>query len=162
MYDYMPHTRPLLVTGSAVGEGARQALAEMKVGSSDYQGPTSITGLITQRAPSLNMDTMSLIVHLPQYTQLDEDYMGTARVMELLGPLYHVPVDEAYLNEAARQIEQVNRALERNPQLKAVIEQLENQYEARTQPKQETEKPPLSPEIEKFLSEMEKRFRDNQ
>ena len=161
MYDVVPHTKPLLVTGGGIGEGTEQALKKLGIQSSDYQGPSTITFLVSQRAPDLGMETMSLIVHLPQYTQMDEDYMGAVRLMQVLSSLYDLPVDEAYIQKAEQQLAQINLALDKNPQLKATIEQLETHYEARTQNQPEAEKPKLSPEVEKFLSEMEQRFREN-
>ena len=162
MYDYVPHTRPLLVTGRADGEKTQQQLKEMGITSSDYQGPTTITSLISQQAPSLGIETVSLIVHLPQYTQLDDDYVGTVRLMEILRSLYDLPEDETYVKKAEQQLEQINAALSKNPELKAIIEHLEAHYEARTEKKKEEKAPPqLSPEVEKFLSEMERRFREN-
>ncbi len=160
MYDYVPHTKPLIVTGGASGESMRQELAKRGIQSSDYQGPTSINSLISQRAPEMGMETMSLIVHLPQYTQMDDDYMGTVRIMSVLSSLYELPMDETYIEKAEQQQEQINTALDRNPQLKAIVEQLESHYEARTERKKEEEKPRLSPEVEKFLSEMDRRFRE--
>lgn len=160
MYDYVPHTRPLIVTGGATGERAQQELTKRGIESSDYQGPTSISFLISQRAPEMGMETMSLIVHLPQYTQTDEDYMGTVRIMNVLGPLYDIPIDETYIERAERQREQINAALDKNPQLKAIVKQLETHYEARTERKKEEETPRLSPEVERFLAEMDRRFRE--
>jgi predicted ATP-grasp superfamily ATP-dependent carboligase len=161
MYDYVPHTKPLIVTGGAVGEGTRQELEKVRVGSSDYQGPTTITYLVSQRAPDLGIETMSLIVHLPPYTQMDEDYMGAVRLMKALGSLYGLPMDEAYLRKAEQQLEQIDAALDKNPQLKATIEHLETRYEARAERSKEEETPQLSPEVERFLTEMDRRFREN-
>jgi len=160
MYDYMPHTKPLIVTGGAAGEQTQQELKRMGIERSDYQGPTSITSLVSQRAANTGVETMSLIVHLPQYTQLDEDYTGAVRIMEVLGSLYNLPMDEAYIKKAERQQEQISAALEKNPQLKAIVEELETRYEARAEKKKEEETPRLSPEVEKFLSEMDRRFRE--
>jgi predicted ATP-grasp superfamily ATP-dependent carboligase len=160
MYDYVPHTKPLIVTGGASGEKAQQELTKRGIESSDYQGPTSISFLISQRAPEMGMETMSLIVHLPQYTQTEEDYMGTVRIMNVLGSLYDIPVDETYIEKAERQRQQINTALDQNPQLKAIVQQLEAHYEARTEKKKEEETSRLSPEVERFLAEMDKRFRE--
>jgi len=161
MYDYVPHTRPLIVTGGGVGEKAQQELRRMGVHSSDYQGPTTILGLISQRASSAGMETMSLIVHLPQYTQVDEDYAGVVRLMEVLSSLYGLPMDETYTQKAEQQKEQVNAAFEKNSQLKAIVEQLETNYDTRIEKKEkEEELPRLSPEVEKFLTEMDRRFRE--
>ena len=160
MYDFVPHTRPLLVTGRATGEGAQQELKKMGVESSDYQGPTTITFLVQQRGLDIGMETMSLLVRLPQYTQLDEDYLGASRLMEVLGLIYGVPADKTYLQMAAEQLKEISIAIEKNPQLKAVLEQLETRYDGQTRKKQAEQAPKLSPDVESFLSEMEKRFRE--
>ena len=160
MYDLVPHTKPLSVTGRAGEEATQRELEKLGIESSDYQGPTTITFLVSQRAPDIGSDSMSLIVHLPQYTQLDDDYMGTVRLMKVLGSLYNLPMDETYIKEAEQQLEQVNLALDKNPQLKSIVKQLETHYEARTRKREEEEKPRLSPEVERFLMEMDKRFRE--
>lgn len=160
MYDLVPHTRSLLVTGGAVGKGVEQELEKMEIEPSDYQGPTTIVSLVAQHAPKMGIETMSLIVHLPQYTELDEDYMGTVRLMKVLSSLYDLPIDEAYIAKAEQQLEQLSAALDKNPQLKAIVRQLETHYEARTKRRKEEKKPQLSPEVERFLTEMERRFKE--
>lgn len=160
MYDFVPHTRPLLVTGRATGERAEQELENLGIEPSDYQGPTAITTLIVQRAPDLGSETMGLMVHLPQYTQLEDDYMGASRLMEMLGSLYGFSPDTAYIKMAEQQLKEISEALEKNPQLKAVVEQLEARYDAQTRKKKEGETPRLSPEVESFLTEIERRFRE--
>lgn len=159
MYDYVPHTRPLIVTGRASDESIQKELVKAGIESSNYQGPTSINGLIPQRASEMGMETLSLIVHLPQYIQLEEDYMGAVRMMDVLGSLYGLPTDETCVKKAERQREQIDAELNQNPQLKAIVEQIESHYEERTERKQETTTQ-LSPEVEKFLREMNRRFRE--
>ena len=161
MYDLVPHTRPLIITGGGVGEGAQQTLDSLGVETSAYEGPTTIAFLISQRAPDIGIENMSLIVHLPQYTQLDQDYTGTSQLMSVLGSIYDIPIDDSYRIKAQQQMEQIQAAMEKNPQLKTIVEQLEKRYDARTKKNKEEEAPRLSPEIEKFLNEMEKRFGDN-
>ncbi len=164
MYDYVPHTAPLLVTGSASGEAAHD-LERMGVGGSNYEGPTTITTLISQRAPELNMETMTIIVHLPQYTQLEEDYTGAVRLMDIVSELYGVPPDPEYYDKARQQLVEIEQALAKNPQLKGIVKELESEYQSGHGPtggKSEDRPPKMSPEVERFLSEMEKRFRDDQ
>ena len=132
----------------------------MGIESSNYQGPTTIVSLLPQRAPDLGIETMSLIVHLPQYTQMDDDYMGAARLMTVLSSLYDIPRDESYIKKAEEQLEQISLALDKNPQMKSIVEQMETRYEARANKRKEEETPRLSPEIERFLTEMERRFRE--
>jgi predicted ATP-grasp superfamily ATP-dependent carboligase len=161
MYDYVPHTRPLIVTGGAVGTRSSVELERLGIESSNYQGPTSITSVISQRAADAGIETMSLLVHLPQYTELDEDYMGAVRLMEVLGSLYDMPPDKDYVEKAKQQLEGINIALDKNPQLNGSVKELETQYEARTRSREEQQPPRLSPEVEKFLSEIEKRLRED-
>jgi len=160
MYDYVPHTRPLIVTGGTVGSKMQHQMANLGIESSRYQGPTSISFLISQRAPEIDMETSSLIVHLPQYTQMEEDYMGTVRIMEVLSSIYGIPVKESYIRRAENQKEQIDIALNKNPELKSVITQLESHYEDRNGQRIEDNNTRLSPEVEKFLSEMDRRFRE--
>ena len=153
MYDIVPHTRPLLVSGAFSGEQAMRDAKRVGVQESNYQGPTSIIALITQEAPKMGMEHMTFVVHLPQYVQLEEDYAGAARLMGLLCSIYQLPPHLAEEERGQRQYNELNTAVERNPELKGVLQQLENQYDARQAPEEEPS-PPLSPEVEKFLSEL--------
>ena len=76
MYDVVPHTRPLIVNGGAIGREAEQDLKKSGALPSHYQGPTTITTLITQKAPEFGIETIWFIVSLPQYVVLEEDYLG--------------------------------------------------------------------------------------
>ena len=160
MYDSVPHTKPLIITGSAVGEPGEK-LRSLGVQSSDYEGPTTIAILISQEAPKYDIEVMSLIVHLPQYAHLDEDYMGQLRLLEVLCSLYNFPIDlEKIKTKSEEQYGKFNQAMKREPQFEQVVRQLEKMYEARTDNINE-EIPKLSPEIEKFLHEIDKGFHQN-
>ncbi len=160
MYDLVPHTRPLLVTGMTVGEQMEQTMNEAAVEPSDYEGPTTITFMIPQLATRMGLETVTLIVHLPQYTQLEEDYAGFLRLMQVLSHVYQIPVDQSASVKAEQQIMQVNAALERDPQLKAIVQQLETRYDSRSAIKSEPS-PRLNPEIESFIRDMGRRLGEN-
>ena len=156
MYNFVPHTRPPLVVGGASNDELKNELEESGVSSSNYQGPTTICTLISQNAAQWGAENMTLIVSLPQYTQLEEDYMGAARLQEIISSLYGIPVSEESINRAQRQREQINAAMAENPQVREIIEQLEETYDTRIGESKESEEPPaLSPEVEEFLREME-------
>jgi len=161
MYDMVPHTRPLIVTGGSLGTKAAHDLRRANVQASNYEGPTTITYLVSQRAPEMGIETMSLIVHLPHYSQLDDNYMGKVRLMEVLSLLYDVPIDKADIEKAERQSKELSVEVDRELPLKSVIAQLESHYDARTQREKEEEMPPLSPEIERFLQDIDRRFSEN-
>ena len=85
MYDSVPHTRPLRVTGSARGWTPPPEFSGVRIGSSNYQGPTSLTSQLTDRArQEVGVETLSLIVHLPLYLKLDDDYAGAAPTLKVL------------------------------------------------------------------------------
>ena len=95
MYDVVPHTRPLIVNGGAregCPEGPERGPGAL---TSGYEGPTTITILISQKGPALGIETLSFIVSLPQYVSLEEDYLGKVRLMEILNVLYNIPIDTA-------------------------------------------------------------------
>jgi len=161
MHDFVPHTRPLNITGEAIGEITSRHLAENGINSIEYRGPTSICFLISQKAPDIGIETMSLIAHLPQYTQMQEDFNGAVRLMRILSSIYGIPIDQSIENNAQRQMEQINTALESNPQLKSVVKQLENLYDNRTENTEDLPTTELSPEVENFLAEMDRRFRED-
>jgi len=153
MYDAVPHTKPLIVSGRAAGRGAEQDLKKAGVHPSNYQGPTTITYLIAQRAPELGMETILFVVSLPQYVSVDEDYLGKVRLMEILNLLYDIPIDQKDFERAARQRSLINQKVETTPELKKVLPHLESIYGLRTARKQVDGLPGLSPEIEEIFWE---------
>lgn len=154
MFDAVPHTKPLLVTGGALGEEAERALNGAGVQPSDYQGPTTIAFLINQRAPELGIESLWFIVSLPHYVQVEEDHMGTLRLLEVLSSIYGLPVPQEEIAKAEDQRRNVDRLLEAKPELRAVIDKLEEFYEERARGKR------LSPEVERFLRELSKGLGD--
>ena len=160
MYDAVPHTKPLIVSGRAVGP-VKEELGRLDVQLSSYEGPSTITILVSQQAPKYNIEVMSFIVHLPQYVSLDTDYTGAWRLLKLLSFLYHFPIDlEVVRREGEKQYAEINLAMEREPQLKQAVQQLERYYEAKAG-KVEEKPSKLSPEIEEFLREISKHFEQN-
>ena len=159
----VPHTRPLRVNGRASSLALQNELDLAKVVSSDYRGPTTILHLLGQKAVDLGMETLSLVVHLPNYLGLDEDYRGVARLMEILNSLYGFTMPQAEAekaNEQAKQVGQIaEQIMQQEPKWRGALKQLEARYDARVGKREETR---LSPEVEKFLHDLESRFGQGQ
>ena len=151
MYDVVPHTRPLILNGGAIGRETQLDLKKSEAQLSHYQGPTSITTLITQRAPEFGTETIWFIVSLPQYVILEEDYIGKMRLMEMLNLVYNIPIDKKDFEKATEQRNIINQKVERTPELKNILPQLETFYEVRIKREEGEKKPKLSPEIEETL-----------
>jgi len=151
MYDAVPHTRPLIINGGAIGRETQLDLKRSEAQPSYYQGPTSITTLITQRAPEFGTETIWFIVSLPQYVILEEDYIGKMRLMEILNLLYNIPIDKKDFEKATEQRNIINQKVEKTPELKNILPQLETLYEVRIKREEGEKRPKLSPEIEEIL-----------
>ncbi len=157
MYDAVPHTKPLLVSGRASGREAEQDLKKAGVQSSYYQGPTTITYLINQGAPDLGTETILFVVSLPQYVNTEEDYLGKVRLMEILNVLYDIPIDKKDFERAARQRSLINQRVETTPDLKKVLPHLEALYGVRIAKKEGEGLPGLSPEMEEIFWETDEK-----
>ena len=151
MYDAVPHTRHLIINGGATGKETLLDLKRSEARPSHYQGPTSITTLITQRAPEFGTETIWFIVSLPQYVVLEEDYIGKLRLMEVLNLLYRIPIDQKDYEKAVEQRSLINQKVEKTPELKNILPQLEALYEVRMKRGEGEKRPDLSPEIEEIL-----------
>ncbi|MFH0847823.1 MAG: PAC2 family protein [Chloroflexota bacterium] len=161
MYDMVPHTRPLPVTGGGVGKKLEPALKRAGIEQGRYEGPTTIMSIVPLRASEMAIETLSLIVHLPQYTETEEDHIGAVRLMQVLSLLYDVAVDENDVRKAEQERKQIDAIVNRSNQLKQALAQLEASYDTRLAKEEQKKTPELSPEVEKFLKEMDKRFRQS-
>ena len=164
MYDAVPHTRPLLVTGSLGDVPQIKPVSNFKLRGSTYQGPTTIMNLVSEGIDKLDIETINFMVHLPQYLQLEEDFTGASRMIEVLSSVYEdIPLDLAPVRRGQRQYRELSAAVERNSELKGLIQQMEAYYDAQvdaeeTKPQEPNLDVSLSPEIESFLNEMGQRF----
>jgi PAC2 family len=157
MYDMVPHTRPLLVSGVSNGPNVEEENRMVRIRSSNYEGPTTITQLITQEAIKLGVETRIFVVHLPQYFQVDEDFTGTARLMEILCTLYRFPERLIELQRGREQYASLQDMINDTSGMASLLQRLEERYD-REQQEQEPPPPPLSPQIEEFLKDLDEGF----
>ena len=153
MYDMVPHTRPLLVSGSGGGPEEPEESPAVKVRPSTYEGPTTITYLVTLLARDLGIETRTIVVHLPQYFQVDEDFTGTAKLMEVLCGLYDLPVRLMDRPRGEQQYAALQNIVADASEVSSLLKRLEERYD-REQQLGKTPPLPLSPEIEDFLREL--------
>jgi hypothetical protein len=163
MYDSVPHSRELSVTGSARGWEPPPGLGNVKLKGSKYQGPTSLTSQISERIVSeLKLETLSLMVHLPLYLKLDDDFAGSARILKILSELYGFSGILPEVEMGEKQYEQVGPAMTDNPELRKMVERFEREAETDSIDDDGLESGTsaaessvsLSPDIEQFLSEV--------
>ena len=160
MYDSVPHTRPLLVTGTITDEQAAKAQGLVSQRRNTYQGPTSIVNMVAELVTDNEVPTTSLMAHLPQYMQLDEDHMGSSRIVEILCAMYDFPRSLSDRTRGQRQYEDINKAVANNPEVRSLIGRLEAYYDrtyydtSQTTDEPDDEPANLAPGVEQFLREV--------
>ena len=150
MYDMVPHTRQLLVSGGTVNPSNEEEYKLVGVRPSDYEGPTTITYLISNTLEELGIETRIFVVHLPQYFQVEEDFTGTARLMEILCTLYGLPSRLADPERGRQQYASLQNIVSDTSEVAGLLERLEERYD-REKTEEGGSSTPLSPMVEEFL-----------
>ncbi len=154
MHDMTPHTKPLLVSGSGIGKEARQDVRKAGALRSKYHGPSSMTHLITEKAGEAGIASVVLIVSLPHYVALEEDYQGKVRLMEALNLLYDIPLGKEDFEKALEQRKLIGEKVEDSPAVKALLPELERAYDLRIREAQTEGMPQLTSEMEEIFWKM--------
>jgi predicted ATP-grasp superfamily ATP-dependent carboligase len=131
MYDSVPHTRPLLVSGYGMGGESLRAMGNAGVLPITYHGPSTIANLITKEAAESGIEAIVLIVSVPQYVALEEDHVGKLRLMEILNILCDIPVDQRDFERASEQRDLINERVESSQEARILLPQLESAYDMR-------------------------------
>jgi uncharacterized protein (DUF2132 family) len=96
---------------------------------------------------------------------MDVDHAGRLRLLELLCKLYDFDMDlERVQIRARQQNEEISSAMNRSPEVKGLVEQLERQYADRVRRMEEgrdEDDPELSPEVQDFLDQLGDQFSQN-
>ena len=156
MYDMVPHTRPLLVSGGVGEPENAEEYRRLSARPSDYEGPTTITYLVSLEAGRLGMETRTFVVHLPRYFQVDEDFTGAARLMEILCTVYHLPNRLVDQQRGRDQYEALQNVVSDSSDVGSLLSRLEERYDQEQQGR--TTSPPLPSNIEEFLRELNEDF----
>lgn len=159
-YDVVPHTRPIMLSGSASGKSLSADLSGLGIVQSRYEGPTTICNVISEKAEKAKIETLTLLVHLPHYIELEEDYIGMTALLQVLRSLYDIPISDSDRQTAAAQLASMDAAVGKDRKLKALLTELESMYDAQSEAGKKEKEVRLSPEIDKFLKEMENRFKE--
>ena len=168
MYDAVPHTRPLLVMGTKNGQAMEGVEGVTGNRRRPYQGPTSMMNMVGDRLVAQGVETMMLMARLPHYVELEADFAGRTKMLQVLSTLYNFPTEYAQSRRDTQQYERVSADLQKNPQVKSLVERLEADYDARRGRRQQqseegasqAEEPkdenltPLPPSVEQFLGEL--------
>ena len=159
MYDSVPHTRPMIISGSNTSN-------KKLINSSNhkYQGPTSILNLLSEKLADKSIKSSTLMAHIPQYIQLDNDYFASAKILEALSDIYSLDKSSADNSFGETQYNDFTESLKFNSELSKLVKALEKYYYSNYseyESNQNKEDSPMSDELEDFLDNISSKFEDN-
>lgn len=165
MYGAVPHTRRLAISYTVGGQQIDLKTGRQAPRRSRYEGPTSAMYLLTEELEKLGIENTSLMLQLPYYAKLEEDYTGVWVLLEALCEMYDLSSElaDTILGDKAlgeRQYRDLSAHLAGDPDARGLIQQLEAEYDAaETSSSMADDSPALSPEIERFLGEINTRLK---
>ena len=156
MYDMVPHTRPLLVSGDTLDAANEAEYRSAQARPSDLRRPhqrhPSHLSARPRRRPG---PPAFLVVHLPQYFQVEEDFTGAARLTGILCRLYGLPSRlEGPGNGASSNTPRCKTSSTAPPKSPRCLSRLEERYDRENRQAASGAAPPYPPcppQIEEFL-----------
>lgn len=155
----VPHTRPVRVTGSASSPDAAKKLRGLAVGTSKYEGPTGIVGVLHDALRKDEIAGASIWANVPHYISAAANPKATIALLQRLDSLFDLDLDLHDLSQAAARFEEeVSEAVAGDEDAAAYVRQLEERADAEPEPAEEG--PPAQPlpsgdvvvrELEEFL-----------
>jgi proteasome assembly chaperone (PAC2) family protein len=150
------HSRPVRITGMASDP---QFIADLGFRIPSYAGPTGIVGVLHNAASEAGFETVSMWAPVSHYAAGLTNAKGSLALVRALDTVAGVRLDMSELEEAATTFEtQVARAVEAEPRLKALVEQLEDAASHADEdlaPGRIPTGDELAAEVERFLREMD-------
>ena len=120
-----PHSRPVKVTGTAADP---ELATRLGLRPSRYEGPTGIVGVLTDALRRAEIPTVSLWAWVPHYVRDTPSPAASLALLRRLGTLLDVAIDLTELEtEAEAYVEQINDAVQADPQFAAQVRELEEQ-----------------------------------
>jgi len=123
----VPHSRPVPITGLSSDESLVQRVG---LGSSSYEGPTGIVGVLHAACQEAGVPSASLWASVPHYVAAAPNPKAALALVRKLEGLVGVSVDAGELESAAVDYErQVSLAVQSDPDVQAFVERLEQAAE---------------------------------
>lgn len=159
MYDAVPHTRPLLITGDIDDKYSDDVRNMVSGRGQKYEGPTSIMSNLTQILDEAEIPTSMLMAHLPHYAPVEEDHLGASKLMEVLCAMYDLPNELISSRDDNQQYEAISRLIAGDGDAQRQIRRLETEYDQAIEAdRMNSPNINISPGVENFLREMSQRL----
>ncbi|HEY7565158.1 MAG TPA: PAC2 family protein [Acidimicrobiia bacterium] len=147
----VPHTVPVPVIGSSPDPGL---LATHGVGTSQYEGPTGIVGVLTQLLAERGLTAMSMWAAVPHYLSNQVYPPAVYTLVRKSLPMLGLTIDTTDLaSDAAEFRLNVDAAIKSNDELTEYVKKLESSVTAEAEERTTDPATDLVEEIERFLRE---------
>ena len=167
MYDLVPHTKPILVTGTATGEQTlKDVRGTQRAGQQLRRTHQYCLGDLSGGKQQGHRDYGADSPTCPSTPSLRRTMRAACAYLTCFPICITFTMDLDRIKERARQqYDEVTAAMNRSPEVRGLVQQLERQYEDRVKKAEggqsQEEGPPLSQEVEDFLNQMGDQFNQN-
>ena len=121
------HTRPVPITGLATDEAM---IAQLGFEDVSYEGPTGVLGIFHGICKERGLSAASLWAAVPHYAAAVPNPKAGLALLRRLEGMIGIAVEASELEEAAAAFEkQVTQAVAANPEIKEMVERLEEQQD---------------------------------
>ena len=121
------HTRPVPITGLATDE---EMIAQLGFEDVAYEGPTGVLGVFHGICRERGLSAASLWAAVPHYAAAVPNPKAGLALLRRLEGIVGIAVEAVELEEAAAQFEtQVTQAVAANPEIREMVERLEEQQD---------------------------------
>ena len=119
----VPHTRPVPITGLA---SDLELVERLNLSRSNYEGPTGIVGVLHDACRQRGLVSASLWAAIPHYVATVPNPKAALALLRRLEGFTGIAIEASDLEESAGQFEeQIDRAVEANPEISQLVRQLE-------------------------------------
>ena len=144
----VPHTRPVLVTGSASDTRLAERLGLRRSG---YEGPTGITGVLHAACAGAGLDAVSLWAGVPHYLSATPFHAATLALSERVVRLLGADLSLVGLaREAAQQADEIGALVAEDDDLAEYVTELEERTAA-AEALPDASGDEIAAELERFL-----------
>jgi proteasome assembly chaperone (PAC2) family protein len=153
-YDQVVHTIPRKISVVAGNPGLLKELLAYNVETIDYAGPGSYASLLQEHAETNGIGSFMLWGRIPPYIKMRSSW-DCIQILELLSKLVPFEVDLKELRDEAKIThEQLQRAVEETPDLRAYVKQVESMHRSKHPEKSRSGTNVIT--IEAFLKHVDK------
>ena len=125
----IPHTRRVRISCYFSSEKQKSTVRDREFKLSNYQGPASLTTLLTKLSPEKGIKMSNFVAEIPIYIQ-DRNPKGIKTVVEKLVKLLEIDLDMSdLLLESSNFEKRIDRLVRQQPLLSEQIRKLEENYD---------------------------------